>query len=182
MDRSDFSGRNGGVGRGPSAVHTLPRPVVHMARLIDDLAQRLLWVANITIVLGVGAVAWFALDRDPPFAVLSVDPASAKAGEWVTIRSQVRREVDRNCSADFSRFVFDSGGSRYDLGTSSATAEMIRVMERKSPGVLAITIRLPDGMQAGSADLTTALQYRCNKVHYLWPIEVTTHMPFRVLP
>ena len=156
--------------------------MIHVFRVVDDMAQRLLWVANITIALGLLSVAWFALDRSPPFAVLAVTPAAAKPGDWITIRSQVRRDVDRECAADFSRFLFDSGGSRFDLGASGSTAEMIRSMEQKSPGALSITLRLPEAIKAGPADLTTALQYRCNKVHSLWPIEVTTHMPFTVLP
>jgi hypothetical protein len=36
-------------------------------------------------------------------------------------------------------------------------------------------------MPPGPAALVTSLEYRCNRVHSLWPIEVTTTFPFEVL-
>ena len=73
-------------------------------------------------------------------------------------------------------------GSRFDLGHSTASAEMIYGVERASPGVLRVSVLLPSVMPEGPATLQTVLDYSCNKVHALWPIKVTTEMPFRVLP
>ena len=148
----------------------------------DSLAKRMMWIANMTLVCAALAVAWFAMDRTPPFSMLSVIPTSARAGDWITIRGTVRRDIDRQCSADFSRFLFDSGFTRYDLGSSTATAEMISGMENRAPGIVAITLKLPENISVGDAVLVSSLEYRCNKIHRLWPIEVTTEMPFRVLP
>lgn len=149
--------------------------------MIDSLAQRFIWVANLTIVAGLLAITWFASDRSPPFTLLSVEPAIAWPGDYLTIHASVKRDTTRECSSEFSRFIFDSAGGRYDIGTSTASVEMIRAMELKTPGLLAVTVKLPDNIRPGVSKLTTVLEYRCNKVHRLWPIEVTLQMPFTVL-
>lgn len=150
--------------------------------LIDGLAQRFMWVANMTLIAGLMAIAWFAADRAPPFALVAVDPAIGSPGAYLTIHATVKRDPTRECSAEFSRFIFDAAGARYDLGANIASAEMIRAIELKHPGRMLVTIKLPENIQAGLARMTTVLEYRCNKIHRLWPIEVTTNMPFTVLP
>lgn len=149
---------------------------------IDDLALRFKWVAYVLLFSGLASFAWFAADREPPFAVLSVEPAAARAGEWITITAAVRRDVHRRCAASFSRYVYAADGARYDLGDSFASADVIADLERRMPGRLRVTVQLPKAMDAGPATLWTTLEYRCNKVHQWWPIEVETQMPFTVLP
>lgn len=159
-----------------------PGPAMTLFLAIDRLLDRLKWVAYVVILLGALSFAGFALDRKPPFAVLSVDPAFVQAGEVVTITAKVWRDQRRTCSAEFARFIYDSDGRRFDLGASYATAQMIADQERKTPGVLRVSLVVPMGTPPGPAALVTGLAYKCNRTHQWAPIEVTTTMPFTVLP
>ena len=155
--------------------------VNHALVIIDGIAQRFMWVANMTIIAGLLVITWFAADRTPPFELLSVKPAIGWPGGYVAIRADVRRDIDRDCSVEFSRFIFDSSGTRYDLGTSTASADMLRALEASSPGRMLLNFKLPDNIHPGAAWLTEVREYRCNKVHRIWPIEVTLQLPFTVL-
>ena len=132
------------------------------------------------IALGVAAIV-LALDRRVPFSVVSVEPAYARPGQIVVIRATVHRDIKRECSAQFTRYVFDSQRTRWYLDSGSASPAMIETMERKSPGQLAVAFRVPLDAAPGAGVLETVLDYRCNKVHYLWPVQVTTELPFTVL-
>lgn len=151
-------------------------------KALDRAMIRFRSVAVAFIWFGVASVAWFAFDREPPFEVLSVEPAMARPGEVIHIRAAVRRDSSRMCSAEMTQYIFDASKRRFDLGSSVASAELIRDIEAQTPGQMLLTMIVPLGMAPGDADLTSVLYYRCNKVHALWPIEVTTHVPFVVLP
>jgi hypothetical protein len=150
-----------------------------MARL-DELAARFVWIAHITIVLGLLAVAWMAMDRAPPFRVLPSPAQYVDRGEFATFSVQVERQVHRWCSAEYARYIFAADGARYDIGTGYASPEMIADMERRHPGRLIIAVQIPETMVSGPARLSTELQYQCNKVHAIWPIRVRTEIPFIV--
>lgn len=149
-------------------------------RWLDRMEARIRWMAQVTIIGSIAIIAYYMLDREPPFAVLSVEPATARPGEYITITATVRRDVSRNCSAEFSRYVFDASRTRFDLGTQVASAELVRSINERSPNELRISFLVPPAAAVGSAWVETVLQYHCNKVHRVWPIEVTTRMPFEV--
>lgn len=155
--------------------------MTRLLKWIDHIGERFLWVAQVVILGSIAIVAWYTLDRKPPFAVVSVEPAFARPGEYVTIKAEVRRDVNRHCSAEFSRYVFDALNTRFDLGTQLASPEMIERADQASPNTLRVSFLVPPTIATGPARLDTVLQYRCNRVHYIWPIEVTTRMPFEVL-
>lgn len=140
------------------------------------------WLATFVLFVTIIAAGFLALDREPPFAILEVEPAAARAGETVKLHMTVRRDVERECSAEFTRYVFDSGFTRYYIDRGQASADFIRNLEKKSPGHLNIAFTIPADVDPGPATLETVLDYRCNKMHRLWPIEVTTIAPFTVLP
>ena len=139
-------------------------------------------VARAIIAAAVCVVIYYAADREPPFAVLSVEPATAYPGEFVTIKAKVERQADRNCSAEFARYIFDAQGTRYDISTGTASAELVSRMERADPGVLKVSVLVPPSAAPGKAHLVTVLDYACNRTHRIAPIQVTTDMPFTVLP
>jgi hypothetical protein len=153
--------------------------MIHTANVIVVETVR---VAQMIIIIALMLVAYYAMDREPPFAVISVTPTSARPGEYVTLQATVRRDVQRRCSAEFSRYLFDAAGSRYDLGHSISSAEMIERIQATSPDVLRISVMLPNMMEVGPANLQTVLAYECNKVHRFFPIMVTTDLPFTVVP
>ena len=151
-----------------------------MTKQIWDWAERAMWIPRAVLVLSLMVIGYYAADREHPFRVVSVERSVAHPGEWVTLRASVWRDTSRRCSADYSRFLFSSDGSRYDLGDASASSDMIEALERNYHGLLGVSVRVPESMSVGHAELVTVLRYRCNKVHALWPIEVTTRMPFTV--
>ena len=153
-----------------------------MLHAIDRVAKHFLWVAQMMIVVGIIITISYAFDRDPPFRVIRVQPAAARAGEFVTIDAEVMRQPERMCSAEFSRYIYDSTLARWDIGSSVVSAEMIEKLESSHPGRLRVSVKLPDNIAPGQAHLDTVLVYRCNAVHRIWPIDVTTALPFTVLP
>jgi hypothetical protein len=132
------------------------------------------------IALGVAAIV-LALDRRVPFSVVSVEPAYARPGQIVVIRATVHRDIKRKCSAEFTRYAFDAEWPRWYLDSGQAGPALIETLEERSPGQLAVAFRVPDDAAPGVGTLETVLGYRCNKVHYLWPVQVTTAIPFTVL-
>lgn len=176
---------NGGMGSEGLAMARSGRMGARSVAVVSAINHAVLateWVARLILFLAALLVLYYAADRSPPFAVIATEPAEAQAGSHITIRAKVVREVERGCNADFSRFVFDARGVRFDLGISSASAETIARMERYSPGVLAVSFQVPPTAAPGPATLTTVITYQCNRVHNLWPIQVTADMPFTVSP
>lgn len=170
----------------PNALNSLAQRAVGrsapMVHFIDALARRYIWIAHALLWAGFLSFGWLALDRDPPFAVISVAPAEARAGEYVTITARVWRDTTRRCSANISRYLYTENGARYDMGSSFATVQFIEDLESRSPGILKVLVLLPTTISPGAAELISAIEYRCNSVHRIWPIEVFTSLPFRVLP
>lgn len=149
---------------------------------LDDFMQRLAWIPRVVLLAALALVLIQASDREPPFHLLSVEPAAARPGELVTITAHVRRDTARDCSASMSRSVFDSAGRRTDYPVARFSDALIDGMERKTPGLLKVSIVVPTNAAVGPAEVVSVLDYRCNRVHHFFPVEVTTVMPFEVLP
>ena len=179
-DRRNYSSRRRGA-KAVALVDTMSRTAV-MIDAADRLMRKLDWIPQWTLIIALGLVIWQAADRKPPFSVLAVEPAFAKPGELVTITAQVWRDQDRNCSVQMSRSVFDAMGARSDFPVTRFSDQLIDDMERKTPGILRVSFVVPPNAATGTAELVSVLDYRCNRVHSLWPIEVTTQMPFEVVP
>jgi hypothetical protein len=149
---------------------------------VNVWAHRLLLVpVFILIAFAVELTVW-ALDRDPPFEILSVEPAMVLPGNAVQLTATVRRDLDRNCSVTYTRHLYDGANYRHDLeGSQSLSGEAIRAMNIRSPNMLHVALRVPDNAAAGTAALVTALDYECNPLHSAWPIHVVTEMQFTIL-
>jgi hypothetical protein len=152
------------------------------AGFVNQIILATEWLARCIILGGLTLVLYYAADREPPFAVISTEPAEVRAGEFVTLRSAVYRDIERGCNTEFSRFLWDSHGARFDLGTSKMSAQAIAAMDRQSPGQLVMSVHVPSAVSPGPARLQTVILYRCNRTHAWWPIESVADMPFTVLP
>ena len=147
-------------------------------------------VAEVFIVCFVGLVIFYAMDREPPFEMLSVEPASAKAGEMVTIKMKVRRDISRNCDGDIDRWMIDSGGAELHIGRVSRSAEAFKQLEQQTPGSWETKLLVPHVMRPGQGFFKADNRYYCNKTQklmvgelgWLWAIRSTTVVPFTVLP
>ena len=155
---------------------------MEIARAINHAVIATEWLARVILLLAAMLVLYYAADREPPFRLISTEPAEAQAGEYLTLRNKVHRDVSRGCNTEFTWYIFDSHGARYDMGHAQASAETIARMERKTPGELVISLRLPPNLAAGPATLQTVIHHQCNRTHAWVPIETTVDMPFTVLP
>lgn len=145
-------------------------------------AQSFMWLLLVGIIC-VG-VYQASTDRAPPFRVMEVEPAAARAGEVVTIRQRVVRDLSRPCAVKWTRFMWAPGMGRLDLTPEpvQVAPEFIRRMEERDPGRLAVSVRIPDSAQPGQGSLVTHLDYWCKPAQRAWPITVITDVPFTVLP
>jgi hypothetical protein len=145
---------------------------------------RLGWI--LAVFGGLAVIAWWALDRDPPFRELRYyQPAPVHAGEDVSIELDVDRDVERSCSVSVSRFFMDSAGYRTDYSPPQfLNAEGIKKREAVDQGKLKLKFRIPDSMPEGRATLNTESLYSCagNPLHAIWPIRVSSSWAFDVLP
>ena len=180
MGSRHVSGCHGGGRRGTKALESTP--VTDFLHRVDNILLRLMWVPRVMLLVAFLLIVYQAADRKPPFEILNVEPASARAGETITITARVWRDTERDCSASMTRSIFDSTMARSDYAVTYFSDQVIDKMERKTPGVLRVSLVLPANASSGPANLVSVLHYRCNRVHAVWPIEVTTNMPFEVLP
>lgn len=153
------------------------------------MTRTLRWMAShvglawlLCFPLALFPIAW-AFDRDPPFEVVSVEPAVGRPGGSVLLLATVKRDIKRGCSVKYTRHLWTPAGYRMDLeGLQEASADQIARMETRNPERLAVVIELPAWITPGTAQLVTHLNYRCNPLHILWPISVTTTLAFNVEP
>lgn len=142
------------------------------------------WIGWIGAVPFLVTAAVWALDRSPPFEILSVPNTTVYIGGHSTlavVRFQVRRDVARGCSARMTRYVVTSRGFRLDLhGSIDASAEDIAAIEAATPGEAYVAVDLPASIPEGPTLLVANIAYRCNFFHTVWPINVRTEVPFYV--
>lgn len=134
------------------------------------------------LALSVVFLVTWAFDRRAPFRVVGYDPIVAKRGESAAIRADVRRDMRRDCSVSFTRFLYDSKGVRFDIGdVREMSAATIRELNSRSPNELKFAVQMPPKMAAGEAELVTELKYVCNPLHVAWPIVLLMKNKIEVL-
>ena len=153
-----------------------------MARITNVLERYIIlsWV-----IIGACALValYWALDRTPPFVMTGYTVLNATRGETAYVTATVERDVGRDCTVNFVRYLMDANKARHDIGgTQYMTAAALRQMERDMPDSLRLAVRIPADAPVGPATLVTALEYRCNPMHSLWPMDVLLEMRLVVLP
>jgi hypothetical protein len=154
-----------------------------MTRLLRFAAARP-WLGWLLFTPFLAVVLFWMLDRTPPFQ--QVGPAKIenipRPGGAVVLSMPVRRQLSRDCSVHFYRHLFDGGGHRIDnVGEGFLTADGLRVQaSRMGPDWMRLTVPIPAEAQPGSALLVSQLEYSCNPVHSIWPIQVNLLMPFKL--
>ena len=142
------------------------------------------WLPRLVLA---GALIWIvamALDREPPFKLLSYWTNQPKPGGTLVVRAKVHRDLDRECSVVFSRYLFDRVGARHEAsGPQMMTPQALRSIDALAPGELNMQVPIPINFPPGPAVLTSVLEYRCNALQdVLRPIGVELNMAFEVLP
>ena len=141
------------------------------------------WLPRLVLI---GVLIWagtMALDRSPPFELLSYATNRPGPGGTLVVRAQVRRDLERECSVTFSRYLFDRFGARHEAsGPQLMTPQALRNMDAMAPGQLNLQVPIPPAFPPGPASLTTVLEYRCNPLQdVLRPINVEMAIPFEVV-
>lgn len=127
---------------------------------------------------------WWGADTTPPFEVTEYQaPAPIYAGETLVFAFPVKRDVMRGCSVKFSRHIFDANGQKYELtGDTTMSAQALYEMHQVMGNFLKLSIRTPEKLAPGTAQVISDLHYYCNPVHYVFPIHLRLAFPFEVLP
>lgn len=149
--------------------------------LIDRILRPLDRVAKVGLFALVFAAVVLVLDRRPPMMLIEVKPTAARPGEPVLLRAEVHRD-GRACDAEFSRYLFDANRVSYPLESGKVSAELIARLEARTPGMLNLRVEIPPDAAPGPATVETEIIYYCNKMHRLWPLHVSTVLPFTILP
>lgn len=148
----------------------------------------ILWTgrhSRIGWVLALVLVAWWATDREPPFAITGpVVVKNAQAGQQFSFVAPVRRDIERDCDVSWTRFIVDGLGVRHDFleKTRSMSADGIRNLQSDMGPYLRLSVPIPQGAAPGRASYQNALEYVCNPTHWLVPIRVHMRIDFEVLP
>jgi hypothetical protein len=163
--------------------------------MIRKLEEFIIRVGRITkpfvIVLIISSIlswAWWSAQRNVPFKVLSVEPAFGKPGDRIIIKAHVWRDMTRPCSLTLTRIIFDSAGTPFViLSGAYFDSETIKNIERDSPGILYVPIKIPEDAQPGHARITAPMAYTCNRTQgtcfiCLDPITMMVTLPFEILP
>lgn len=143
-----------------------------------------MWFWIILLVVSIGQIIWWSVDRDPPFRVDAVRVTNARQGGLVHIDAEVFRDVRRECGVTLSTHLYDATGARFTIdSTAIISSAGIAAMERKTPGKLLRTIQLPAGVAVGPASMVSSMAYTCNPLQDVArPIPVEMNIPFEVLP
>lgn len=140
-------------------------------------------VAFALLFIWFAILGYWAVDRSSPFQLKDYTVFNAGRGQTMFIDADVQRDTARACAVTFSRYLFDSKLIRHELGGGQyMSAAALKDMDATLPGRLRLAIQVPPGAALGPASLITALEYNCNPVHTVWPIEVLMKMNVEVLP
>ena len=142
----------------------------------------LFWI--VLLIVSVGQIILWSIDREPPFRVDSVRVTNAQPGGLIHIDAEVFRDFRRECGVTVSTHLYDSTGARFTIdATSIISSAGIAALERKTPGKLRMTIQLPAGVAVGPASMVSSMAYTCNPLQEMMrPIHVQTEFQFEVLP
>lgn len=152
--------------------------------------QKLNRAATVVVLLGVvllllalGQVTVWALDRRAPFEMVSYEPRPTRAGEAAIFRAVVKRDVSRSCSSSYSRLFYDSTGSRFDVTTGEQimSADALSDLARRSPAAMVLSVVIPPAAAPGPGALVTVVNYVCNPLHQIFPVTVLLVMDVEVL-
>jgi hypothetical protein len=162
----------------------LGRQIGGCLRAVDEIFEVLTPVWNAAIILGLGSLAWLAMDRAAPFGVVEFDrpPPSIAAGTNMLMSAKVRRDVERMCSVEGTNRMHFADGTRWEASSFKFSAQELAHQEARTPDRLRVSIAVPSWAAPGPAQLVTTRYYVCNVTHLVAPIEVMSVMPFAVVP
>jgi len=145
--------------------------------------QRAFTVIRCTLFwLCLALVGYWAVDDAPPYEVMQYTATNGRPGDRVTVDGAVKRDLSRDCTVDVRRYIVDSTGAEYESVKQTLDLAAVRERERLNPGRVKFAATLPMMIKPGIARHVVALSWRCNPLHYIFPVTRTIQYQFEVLP
>lgn len=128
----------------------------------------MIWRSVTLVSCGIvgGWLGWLASERDVPVKYEATEMTnSPKPGETLRARHVVWR--DKSCKTTVYRLVFDKDGDRFIVPDLEFPAGVLPL------GRDTFVAPVPISPQAdpGPATYRAVREYRCNILHYIWPIK-----------
>ena len=154
---------------------------------ISIWSDRVNSVGQVLFMLGlalcVAMVVIFATDRTSPFELVYYSAPAVRAGEMLKIDAVVKRDLERECEVTYNRSMVDRKGARFwESPPSRANSERIREIDVRTRNELHVEVQMPYWAPVGKVSYITSLDYECNPLHRIWPIQTIMKIETEVLP
>lgn len=146
---------------------------------MNIMTRLVLLIVAAGIIFLAGLLGFWVSDRAIPTHALSafvIDHDVPQGGEL-----QTHRKVDRErlCHTVIDRAIFDKDRRRYDLGVSVYPNGAGKTGYDDFIGVQ----KIPDEIAVGPASYQAIVCYRCNPIHWVWPVcEPARTQKFNIIP
>lgn len=183
-DREGMGSMAGGSPGGRALVLRKPaksfQGLAFVIREMNLTVMRFAWMPAALLACVLALLAVWAIDDRPPVIYRGNPIVTAVDQDVVLLQFDVKR-ARLDCSATWQRWVSDSAGFKWWLDDRSATEEIIRQLERESPGKVRLLLPLPDGMRRGHMTYNVRMIYYCHPLN-LFPQRIAYQVPFYVAP
>lgn len=148
------------------------------------LATKLIYFGLLLLVWPLVTIAFWGLDRKPPLSLVEYTYTHVRQGAQLELHAKVKRDIDKGCSVTYARYILDSTGNRSNESqisymNSKGMMEMAAKMGRDNLNIL---YPLTTELHPGPATYIVMLDWQCNPLHAIWPIQQVIEIPFNVLP
>jgi hypothetical protein len=125
-----------------------------------------------------GWLGWMASERHPPVKFQTSEILTKpKPGEFLRIKSTVWR--DKSCDTTVHRIIFDRDGDRFIIPDLNFAEGVLPL----GSDTFVVPIPVSSEADPGPAIYRAVHIYRCNLLHWVWPITVgPTDMQFTISP
>ena len=154
-------------------------PMQHLNRA----ATTAVVVGCIFVLLAIGQIIAWSVDRRIPFRMISYVANPTLPGDTLIVRANVQRDLQRRCSVTYSRMFHDASGARFDItpGVQMMTADALDDLNRRTPDTLILSVTVPPKAAPGKGALISVLDYVCNPTHQLYPVSMLMTIDVEVL-
>lgn len=154
-------------------------PMQHLNRAATVLAV----IGMFFVLLAIGQIIFWGVDRSVPFRIVSYVSNPALPGDTVIFHAKVKRDLQRHCSVTYSRMFHDSAGSWFDItpGRQMMSTDAINALNQRTPDSLILSVTVPPKAAPGKGSLVSVLDYVCNPTHLLYPVPMLMTMDVEVL-
>lgn len=123
-----------------------------------------------------GAAGFWVTERTPPAYIMAAEVITNPVKPGGDLRISYSVERRESCFVQVDRVMFDSTNTMFVL----ADADYHGAVGPMGYDTVRVNYRVPLDMAAGRARLRVIAAYRCNPIHWLWPVVRTTDTPFDV--